>query len=198
MKANIDLLESNDERLDNKKNYNMIRKELNKINELMLEFINITQSSYSENYDFVYIYDILDNIVKRYSSTYGKKTHFTTNAQSTEFYILGNEKSIYILFNNIIKNSLEAIDENGTIAINITKDDNNIIVTIKDDGKGMDKDLKNKVYENYFTTKELGNGLGLSICQKVVQDHKGDFKITNNNDKGCIVKVTLPLYKDNS
>lgn len=176
----------------------MIRNELNKINELMMEFINITQTSYLENQDFVYIYDVLDSIVKRYTSTYSMIIKFIMNVESTELYILGNEKSINILFNNIIKNALEAIEDNGVINISIVKNNSNVVVSIEDNGKGLDVTSEDKVYENFFTTKEFGSGLGLSICHKVVQDHKGEFKIINNKNKGCTAIVTLPLYKDNS
>lgn len=197
VKANIDLLESNDEKLDHKKNYNMIRNELNKINDLMLEFINIMQPANVENYDFIYIYDILHDIIQKYSETYKDKLSFNLNVQSTDIYILGNEKNIQILFNNLIKNSLEAIETNGNITINIQldKSNNNIVITIKDNGVGIPKDLECKIHEDFFTTKEFGSGLGISICQKVVQDHKGTFTLINNEDIGCTAKVTLPLYK---
>lgn len=175
----------------------MIREELNKINELMLEFINITQPTNVENYDFIYIYDLLLNITQKYSDTYNNKLKFNLHEECTDIYILGNEKNIKILFNNIIKNSLEAIENNGTITINIKldKSNNNIEVTIKDNGVGIPEVLESKIHENFFTTKEFGSGLGISICQKIVQDHKGSFTIINNNDIGCTAKVTLPLYK---
>ena len=195
-KARLDLLESSDERIDNKKSYNLIRKELNKINDIMLDFINIMQTPDEENFDFVYLSDIIYSLAERYKEIYESRINFTVDVENTEVVILGNEKNIQILFNNIIKNALEAIEKDGQIFLSVRTNQANgsIIATVRDTGKGIPKDLENKIHENYFTTKKFGSGLGLSICKKIAQDHKGKFEISNNDDLGCIAKVVFPTY----
>lgn len=197
VRARIDLLESNDEKADNKKNYNLIRKELNKINEIILEFINITQATSEEDFDYIYISDIILSITEKYRDIYRNRINFIINTECTDIAILGLEKTIQILFNNIIKNALEAIEEDGQIVISIETNNvhDSITVTVKDTGKGLPENLEDKIYENFFTTKEFGSGLGLSICQKIVQDHKGNFSISNNNSVGCTAKVSFPIRR---
>jgi len=198
VKASIELLESSDKRTHAKKNYEIIKQELNKINEMMIEFIDIAQPATEENSDFVYIADIIYQTSEKYKKTYENKINFVLDINCDDAAILGLEKSISILFNNIIKNAVEAIESHGQIVITteIDKNNDNIIITTTDTGEGIPENLESKIHKNFFTTKELGNGLGLSICQKIVQDHKGTFEISNNsNTPGCTAKIAFPLYK---
>lgn len=198
VKASVELLESNDERADTKKNYKIIKQELKKINEIILEFIDITQPVIEENFDFIYVSDVIYQTSEKYKKTYENKINFILDINCEDMAILGVEKSISILFDNVIKNAIEAIEEDGQIVITteINEIDDSIIITTADTGVGIPEDVANKIHENFFTTKEFGSGLGLSICKKIVQDHKGTFDISNNSDSfGCTVKIIFPLYK---
>ncbi|MDC0977670.1 HAMP domain-containing sensor histidine kinase [bacterium] len=92
---------------------------------------------------------------------------------------------------NLIINSIEAIKNNGAIQIAAYKKDGNILIQIKDNGPGISKENQRKVFEPNFTTKEEGNGLGLYICQKIINELKGNIKLSSTNDQGCIFTITL-------
>ncbi len=100
------------------------------------------------------------------------------------------------VFNNIIKNAIDAMAENGTIEIQSVVQNNIATITFTDSGTGIDNDDLEKIFEPFFTTKEKGKGtgLGLAICQDIVKRHNGSITATNRNDRpGAIFTITLPL-----
>ncbi len=79
------------------------------------------------------------------------------------------------LWNNLIYNSIQAIENKGEIKITTKNTDNKIIVTISDSGKGIAENIKDKIFEPFFTTKGSGEGigLGLDICKRILDNHNG-------------------------
>jgi signal transduction histidine kinase len=98
---------------------------------------------------------------------------------------------IKIAFLNIIVNAIEAIGENGTIEISTECKNNNCIIKISDNGKGMGKAEVERLFEPYFTTKEKGNGLGLANSQNIILGHKGDISAESEVGKGTTFTVVL-------
>tara|TARA_Y100000590_G_scaffold433151_1_gene549886 strand:- start:3955 stop:6102 length:2148 start_codon:yes stop_codon:yes gene_type:complete len=87
-------------------------------------------------------------------------------------------------FNNLIKNAVEAVSHihNPSINIKFSKNSNQIICIIIDNGAGIDNRNIKKYFEPYFTTKGKGTGLGLSIVKKIIEDHNGTIKIEKNTE----------------
>ncbi len=109
--------------------------------------------------------------------------------------IRGDEDSIRRLFVNLITNSIEAMDQNGTIKINFYSKDNFVLTEIIDNGKGIsERDLKN-LFTPFFTTKPRGTGLGLAIVKKIIDDHNGKIEIRSEEGKGTTCLVYLPRYE---
>lgn len=95
---------------------------------------------------------------------------------------------------NLIFNAIEATDENREISIATRSNEKFVIVDVIDNGLGIDKaDLKN-LFMPFFSKKERGSGLGLSICQKILEVHGGKVEIMNNqHKKGCTASIFLPI-----
>ncbi len=98
------------------------------------------------------------------------------------------------VFLNIIKNASQAIEGEGTIEITTSASEENIKISIKDNGSGMDQETINKIYDPFFTTKEVGvgTGLGLSISYAIVQEHGGNIIVKSEPGKGSEFIITLP------
>ena len=95
---------------------------------------------------------------------------------------------------NIIINSIEALPYGGDIRITTQIESNNAILTVADDGIGMDESAKLKAFEPLYSTKQgTGRGMGLSIAQSIVSAHNGEIRIDNLKDNGTIVEITIPL-----
>jgi len=108
-----------------------------------------------------------------------------------------DENSIKQVIINVLENSIEAMPEGGIIGISSDIDAGNkkIIIEITDTGKGISEDIINMIFDPFFTSKESGAGLGLSISYQIVKAHNGEICFMKNPDKGtkCIIK--LPLSK---
>lgn len=98
---------------------------------------------------------------------------------------------------NIIQNSIDAISNSNkkTIEINayLDEDKRNMIISEIDSGKGMPKEMLNKAFEPYFTTKKSGTGLGLTNVYRIIDAHGGQIKINSVEGKGTEVKLSIPV-----
>ena len=101
------------------------------------------------------------------------------------------------VFMNILDNAIGAIDEHGDIWIRMKKDNSgkNVVIEIEDNGKGMDAETADKVFNPFFTTKPVGQGtgLGMSITYKIVKNHQGDIRVESTPNVGTKFIVTLPI-----
>ena len=121
---------------------------------------------------------------------------FHTELKLNDKKIRIDENQIFRLFTNLIKNSVESILESqkkdGKIIIKISDDKNNIVINFIDNGLGFKIDHLNKSSEPYFTTKEKGSGLGLSIVSKIIFEHGGHINFSNEKkQKGAVINFTI-------
>ncbi|HXV51353.1 MAG TPA: ATP-binding protein, partial [Nitrosopumilaceae archaeon] len=94
--------------------------------------------------------------------------------------VLCDSYKIQRLFINMIQNSIQAMEDGGSIIIEIFEQNNDIKIEIKDTGSGIPDDVLPQIFEPLFTTKRAGTGLGLSICKRIVEDHNGSITVKNN------------------
>ncbi len=94
---------------------------------------------------------------------------------------------------NLIQNSIESIENNGVIELNISQlDSNKIEINLTDSGKGIPVEIVNKIFDLYFTTKQKGNGIGLSVVQKIIYEHNGIISVENKPVKGAVFRIIIP------
>ncbi|MFC1670964.1 ATP-binding protein [Spirochaetota bacterium] len=94
---------------------------------------------------------------------------------------------------NIFQNSIDAISGKGSIFIQTTREDNNVLITIMDSGSGIDVEDPDLIFEPFYTTKVTGVGLGLANVKRIVKEHKGIIELDNNVDFGIEFKIYLPI-----
>jgi signal transduction histidine kinase len=98
---------------------------------------------------------------------------------------------IYNLLDNAIKFTKEG---GGSISINIEKEDNHILVSIKDTGSGIDSNILPRLFERFVSKSHKGIGLGLSISKSIIEAHGGKIWAGNNSDgKGATFAFSLPI-----
>jgi signal transduction histidine kinase len=109
-----------------------------------------------------------------------------------------NEAKIEQVIINLIRNAIEATSENtGVIIINLTGNNQDVIIQISDNGVGIPPDLLERIWSPFFTTKgEEGTGLGLEICRRIIEAHKGQITCESSIGKGTCFTVTLPLNQE--
>lgn len=93
---------------------------------------------------------------------------------------------------NLIQNSIEANAKN--VKIISSSDSDRYILRVEDDGEGVDEGIRDVIFEPYFTTKDFGTGLGLSLVKKTVLEHKGSIYLDRNFLCGTAFIIELPVY----
>lgn len=111
----------------------------------------------------------------------------------------GNLVGLNQVFMNLITNSLDALDKaEKHIHISGFKKEENIVISIKDNGMGIDSGIVDKIFDPFFTTKEIGKGtgLGLHIVAKEIEKHGGTIKVISTKNIGTEFLITLPALVD--
>ena len=97
------------------------------------------------------------------------------------------------VFINLIENALDALSENGSLTINASEVENGSIeIKLSDSGKGISPDNLKRIFNLYFTTKTKGNGIGLSVVQKIISEHNGVISVESSPGYGTTFTIQLP------
>ncbi|MEG9295201.1 ATP-binding protein [Mangrovibacillus sp. Mu-81] len=105
----------------------------------------------------------------------------------------GLKLEIQQVFINILKNAIEAIKENGEITASATRNkDGHVVITIKDNGAGMPAEQLKSLGRPYYSTKEKGTGLGMTVCYQIVNRMKGEIRVESQLGAGTTFTILLP------
>lgn len=125
----------------------------------------------------------------------------TLTSHEDAYWISGNVDQLQQLFLNLLNNSVEAVQDHGTICVQLKRIENIqsvsdfVQVEISDSGVGIPKDRKAKIFEPFFTTKEFerGTGLGLALCKEIVAHHQGNISVESEEGRGAAFAIIFPL-----
>ena len=99
------------------------------------------------------------------------------------------KKQLAVAINNLILNAIQSIVDEGTIEITCEENDNEIIIKVKDSGKGILRKDVSHIFEPLYTTKLTGTGLGLPSVKSIVESHRGRITVTS---PPTVFTITLP------
>jgi len=104
------------------------------------------------------------------------------------------------VFINLLMNATHAIQEKGTITIKTYEQDQQILISISDTGKGIPESIISKIFDPFFTTKETGEGtgLGLSISYEIIKSHEGSLSVESHVGEGTTFTISIPIMKNNT
>ncbi|MCF7927732.1 MAG: PAS domain-containing protein [Spirochaetales bacterium] len=104
-----------------------------------------------------------------------------------------DEKYIKQAVLNIIKNALYAMEDGGVLTISTKNEGNDVVLSIRDTGHGMDEETMEKIFEPYFTTRDFGSGLGLTLTYKIIKEHMGEIQVESKPGKGTVFSLIFPV-----
>ena len=99
---------------------------------------------------------------------------------------------------NVIVNAVQAMEKGGRLEIRTELASGEHAVTIRDQGGGIPEELRNKIYNLYFTTKSGGSGIGLAMTYRVVQLHGGTIDFTSRSGEGTEFQLRFPAIEENN
>ena len=104
------------------------------------------------------------------------------------------------VFLNLITNAIEASSENSSIDIvtNLAKRDDGacVIIEIEDYGVGIEDSIKNMIFQEFFTNKKKGTGIGLNVCRKIIEEFRGEISFKSEIGRGTKFTISLPYNKE--
>ena len=123
-----------------------------------------------------------------------KKIKITSNINiDAEVFI--DENKFLACIVNIIKNAIEAIKKEGKINVSLEIEGDYIHIKISNDGEPISQEKQKSIFEEGFTTKPTGSGLGLHICANNLKAQNATLKLTKSTDENTEFEIVLPIYK---
>lgn len=145
---------------------------------------------------------LVNSVVEKLSITAKASAHrikLTIDMQSENYY--GEPDAIEQVLTNIISNSIKYTPGGGKIDVSCISDFSNVVITVADNGIGIPASDLPRIFERFYRVDKArsrqsgGTGLGLAIAKEIINRHEGTIEIFSPEQKGTIVKITLPLYK---
>ncbi|WP_066064618.1 PAS domain S-box protein [Neobacillus soli] len=177
--------------------YQIMLDELNRINHIVGELLLLAKPQLLK-YTMADLQKILKDVISLLSTEAS-----LYNVQIDSFFpeedllIECEPNQLKQLFINVIKNSIEASQNGGKISLVLesVKDDH-VQITVKDSGCGISKERLAKIGEPFYSSKEKGTGLGLTVSFKIVQSHQGTIRFDSQKNQGTSVHISLPVQQN--
>ncbi|WP_307288367.1 PAS domain S-box protein [Bacillus sp. SORGH_AS_0510] len=191
LKGFVQLLQMEDNNYQNY--YQIMLDELDRINHIVGELLLLAkpQALKITNAD---IHKLLNDVISLLST---EASMYNIRIQShypkEPLFIECEPNQLKQLFINIIKNAIEASPQGEVVSIGLEKIEDKILITVKDSGCGISKERLEKLGEPFYSSKEKGTGLGLTVSYKIVQSHKGTIHFDSQKNTGTTVSVLLPI-----
>jgi len=138
---------------------------------------------------------LLQKTIVYFKSRSSKNVLFDYKETKEEVIVHANEQLFSWVFENLIKNGIDAMAGKGTLAIELSSDAKNVKIQVRDTGKGMNRKQFKKIFIPGYTTRKRGWGLGLSLSKRIVEDyHKGKIYVKKSVlGKGTVFEILLPV-----
>ncbi|MBN1850046.1 MAG: GAF domain-containing protein [Deltaproteobacteria bacterium] len=142
------------------------------------------------------IQTVIENVLKRFHPlALEQDVNIITHTEPALPEINMDIPQMTMAISNIMENALEAMPSGGTIEIKTNRDEDNILLEVKDTGIGISSDQMDSVYDPFFTSKTSGAGLGLTMVHQIIMNHEGEIHIASEVLKGTTVTIRLPILR---
>ncbi|WP_332695047.1 sensor histidine kinase [Halalkalibacter lacteus] len=170
----------------------LLLKELDRINSIIEELLLLTKPS-APLLKETFLKDVLNDILPLIrKSLNNEQIEFTIDLHKER--LLLDEKQMKQVFHNLIRNSIEAIGGKGKMSIYSKVDESCYRIYLEDSGQGIPTHLQGSIFHPFLTSKDSGTGLGLTIVQRIIDNHNGEINLVSSSSKGTIFVITLPLF----
>jgi len=168
--------------------------EVDNLRRIAQEFLEISKETVLHKEPLAFD-DLVRETVEPYQKLLVERIHFKEDLEGQDFHFEGDRAKLKIALRNLLTNAIESIRGRGEIRIRLASRPGLLTVQIEDTGVGIEKDILDRIFEPYFSTKDVGTGLGLPIAKKIVEDHQGSIEIASEPKKGTKITIRFHLKK---
>ncbi|WP_273836083.1 PAS domain-containing sensor histidine kinase [Guptibacillus sedimenti] len=176
--------------------HHIIERELAKIEEVINGFISLAKPEAGEVAEVSLLKLIKNAINVLTPQAASKNIRINISSQLKTIVICCQKNQMKQVFINILKNAVEAIEENGKIDVILEENRNNVSIEIHDNGVGIEEERLERIGVPFYTNKEKGIGLGMTVSNKIISEHKGSLRIESKPGEGTRVYIQLPKGGD--
>lgn len=174
-------------------NISLVEQEIDRLNAIVVDFLFAVRPM-----DIILIRDRVEETIREVAELTRQEAE--NQHISMEVELAGNLPEVMIdrkylkqALLNIIKNAIAAMPEGGLLRISASVKGDEVQIAIRDTGVGIPEELLTKIFEPYFTTKESGTGLGLTITFKIIKEHNGEITVESQPGRGTTFTIHLPI-----
>jgi len=170
----------------------VITEESTRLNRIVTEFLDFARPQVP-NFEPCDLKEIIEkNLIFLGPELEKRKIELQHNLDGKSLALMADHGLLYRAFLNVLINASQAIDQAGRIEVKVLEEPGQYRVEIQDSGSGISEENMKRIFNPFFTTKEKGSGLGLSIVRKIVEAHRGSIRIESAEGKGTKVEISLP------
>jgi signal transduction histidine kinase len=165
--------------------------EVENLRRIAQEFLELSRETAlkKERFD---LRDLIREVAAPYQKMLSERVRLREVYEGSDFRLEADRSKIKIALRNIVINAIEAIRGRGEIEIRASRGQDSVRLEIRDTGAGIPNEVLKKIFDPYFSTKDVGTGLGLPIAKKIVEDHGGSIRAESEVGKGTAIFITLP------
>jgi len=173
--------------------YNSIERGVGLINNLL----HFAKKGWKVEMEDIDLSDVIDKTYEIIRRVFNKNIEINIDLEK-DLWVKGNPSLLSQAFMNLFTNARDAMPKGGELTIKAKKVKNTVIAFVSDTGCGIEKEVIDKIFDPFFTLKEVGSGtgLGLSTTLGIVEQHKGSITVSSKPDKGTTFKIIMPLSED--
>jgi len=170
----------------------IVSKEVQRMNRTIENFLRFSKPEPILKNKFQ-LKELLTAIVEQFAPLFKEKGIKFSLKENWNGIVNWDKNQIKQVLINLITNSIESIKDSGEIVLIISKIDKNVELKLSDNGEGIPKENLQKIFNLYFTSKAKGTGIGLSIIQRIVNEHSGIVTVESTQEKGTSFTISIPI-----
>jgi signal transduction histidine kinase len=174
----------------------IINKESQRLNRLLTEFLDFARPR-PPKFQAVDVDELLDSVIQLASHGIARSTVELRKVVTQPLpRIDGDPEMLKQLLLNLVINAIQAMPDGGDVAVSAALRDGKMLISVQDQGHGIDPDARDRIFDPFFTTKNGGTGLGLPVAHQIVDQHGGILRAEPNAVRGMTFSVLLPVRQE--
>ncbi|TMW73833.1 ATP-binding protein [Alteribacter natronophilus] len=181
------------------KYYSTISSEIDRMNVIIEDFLSMSRKKIDKKK--VNPSELMESMLMIFrSESLLHDIDFSFAIKDSRRYLFVNDQMIRQVMLNVLRNSIEAYegwDGEKQFTMMTAAEETRYIITLEDYGPGMPPEVLEEIEKPFFTTKDKGTGIGIPLCKRIIEEHKGTFTVESKEGEGTKITISLPLYSRN-